>query len=268
MSATRAALVAALRARVEDMRPLPEEVAHLDATQFVNLDSMDWHLIAGELRLRKGRKLAGLAAEVSKLREPALIASMGAGTTPVQPWEGVIGAEGRLTGDNRLIDADALSWATFPLPLRYAPADYGGHDGAMLVGRIDAIERGDDGLIRARGVLDLGSPLGREATRLIRGGFLSGVSMDLDTVNAATGSATLVTTEGRVRAATLVAIPAFDEARIALTDTGDADALADLELPDDPDLATEPHTEDCGCSQQLTVIYADDLTAPSRKTQP
>lgn len=226
---------------------------------------MDWNLIAAELRLSKQKKLAGLAAKVSQLREPALIASMGAGTIPVQPWEGVIGAEGRLTGDNRVIDADALSWATFPLPLRYAPADYGGHDGAMLVGRIDAIERSDDGLIRARGVLDLGSPLGREATRLIRGGFLSGVSMDLDTVNAAPDSATLVTTEGRVRAATLVAIPAFDEARIALTDTGDTDPFADLQSIDDLDFATPTHTEDCGCSQQLTVIYAPDLTDPSRK---
>lgn len=38
MSARKAALVAALSARVEDMRPLPDEVAHLDPTQFANLD--------------------------------------------------------------------------------------------------------------------------------------------------------------------------------------------------------------------------------------
>ena len=151
----------------------------------------------------------------------------------VAPFEGVIGVEGMLTGDGRLIQESALQWATFPLPLRWASADFGGHDGAVIVGRIDSVERRDNGDIYSKGVLDLGSKEGRECARLMRGQFLSGVSMDLDSVDSfeaevqlfsedgepAEGNSkgnVLVTGEARVRAATLVAIPAFDEARLSL----------------------------------------------------
>lgn len=184
-----------------------------------------------------------LAAFRASYREPSLIASMGADPASVQPWQGVIGAEGMVTGDGRLIKHAALTWAALPLPLRYAAADHGGHDGAVLVGRIDSIERRKDGTIFARGVLDLGSEVGREAARLIRAGLLSGVSMDLDStdMNASTTKGSgVVVSGGRVRAATLVAIPAFDLARIALTDTTPAATPIAL-LPG--------HAEDCGCDE-------------------
>lgn len=211
------------------------------------------------------RMLPQLARQVEPIRMAALVASMGTSGAPVQPWEGVIGAEGKLTGDGRLIDHEALTWARFPLPLRWAAADHGGHDGAVIVGRIDAVQRSGGGMIHAHGVLDLGSPEGREAARLIAGGFLSGVSMDLDSTDSAPGTVSVidgggtktkpaaVTSDGRVRAATLVSIPAFDEARIALvqpdTSTGDA-AL---------------HNPDCGCLP-LTVIHADDRRRPAANT--
>ena len=171
------------------------------------------------------RALRCAAVEFARMREPALIASMSAPGAAVQPWAGVIGAEGQLTGDGRLIQHAALTWAEFPLPLRYAPADLGGHDGAVLVGRIDSVTRSDDGLIRAAGVLDLGSPIGREVARLIGAGMLSGVSMDLDrTTNLPVevdGALASLVAAGRVRAATLVSIPAFDVARIALVSDPD-----------------------------------------------
>ena len=150
------------------------------------------------------------------------------------PFEGVIGLEGMLTGDGRLINESSLSWATFPLPLRWAASDFGGHDGAVIVGRMDSVERRDNGDIYAHGVLDLGSKEGREVARLMSGQFLSGVSMDLDSVETFEAEVqlfnddgteipkvegappVLVTTDARVRAATLVAIPAFDEARLSL----------------------------------------------------
>jgi hypothetical protein len=152
------------------------------------------------------------------------------GPAGTAPFEGVIGVEGLLTGDGRLIAEDSLEWAAFPLPLRYAPADFGGHDGAVIVGRIDKVERLENNDIFAWGVIDLGSDDGRECARLMRGQFLSGVSMDLDSVDSfdasvkmelgdgttATADNVLVTREARVRAATLVAIPAFDEARLSL----------------------------------------------------
>lgn len=148
------------------------------------------------------------------------------------PFEGVIGVEGLLTGDGRLIEESSLTWATFPLPLRWAAADFGAHDGAVIVGRIDRVERRENGDIYAWGVLDLGSKEGMETARLMRGQFLSGVSMDLDSVDSYEAQVqmfnedgtpqdtpagdVLVTSQARVRAATLVAIPAFDEARLSL----------------------------------------------------
>lgn len=146
----------------------------------------------------------------------------------VAPFEGVIGVEGMLTGDGRLIEEASLEWAQFPLPLRWAAADFGGHDGAVIVGRIDRVERRDNGDVYAWGVIDLGSKDGQEVARLMRGKFLSGVSMDLDSVDAFEAEVTfaegeaefstdaLVTQKARVRAATLVAIPAFDTARLSL----------------------------------------------------
>lgn len=193
-----------------------DEMSELDLLAFA-------HRVESERREQRAtmsRELRRMAVFAAAMREPALIASIGAPDAPVQAWEGVIGAEGQLTGDGRLIEYGALTWAAFPLPLRWAPVDYGGHDGAVLVGLINAVRREDDGRIRARGVLDLGSEVGREATRLIRGRFLSGISFDLDSTTHAPadveGVATSVYSGGRVRAATLVAIPAFDEARIGL----------------------------------------------------
>lgn len=97
-------------------------------------------------------------------------------------WEGIIGAEGILTGDGRLIEADALTWET-PVPLRFVREDVGGHMNAYDVGTILEIRRQDDGLIWARGTFDLGSEEGREAQRLVSNGVKRGVSMDLDDVS-------------------------------------------------------------------------------------
>ncbi|HTL42445.1 MAG TPA: hypothetical protein VL294_13320 [Pseudolysinimonas sp.] len=207
----------------------------------------------GELRLaarrdearQRVRTVARLGARVSRTRERSLVASVGMTGGGLQPWEGIIGAEGRLTGDGRMIELGALTAGALPLPLRYAPADLGAHEGAVLVGRIEKIDRAPDGLIHASGVLDLGSPLGREATRLIRAGMLGGVSMDLDSTSTAPrkfgGQTAAAISTGRVRAATLVAIPAFVEARIWLVDD------------------TDPDAEDCGCDDDAALIAFDPI---------
>lgn len=232
----------------------PEEVAELDMIAFAYLIDQDRRAE----RAIMSRELRRVASFARATREPALIASLGSSDAPVQPWEGVIGAEGRLTGDGRLIEFGALEFAKFPMPLRWAPVDLGGHDGAVLVGLIHGVRREKNGLIRAQGVLDLGSDVGREATRLIRGHFLSGVSFDLDsTVQAATeaGGPGIVFSGGRVRAATLVAIPAFDEARIELTDDRDPAATTA------PTVAPEIHAADCGCGELSAAGVATSPTA-------
>jgi len=228
------------------------------------------------------RQAAELAAIVSGFRESALVASLSDPHAPVQAWSGVIGSEGKLTGDGRLIAMDALQWARFPLPLRWVAADVGGHDGAVVVGKIDAITRGSNGQILASGQIDLGSPQGQEVARLIAGGYLSGVSMDLDTVDSTTAQVTTqtatgtttqpasVTSAGRVRGATIVQIPAFDEARIALTgtpknappslppvDSGAPEPAPSVAaVPDDDSGAHDSGSFalDCGCSDTLAAV--------------
>jgi hypothetical protein len=156
-------------------------------------------------------------------------------------WSGPIGIEQQRTGDGRLIEANALRWDTLPVPLRWAMQDFGAHDGAYVVGKIEEIERltyeetnerlqadGRDPLpesfsdvivVWGSGVHDLGSEYGREAYRQVKEGLTPGISMDLDDIviqEEDGDSFTIV--EGRVRAATQVAIPAFEGARIAASD--------------------------------------------------
>jgi len=167
-------------------------------------------------------------------------------------WSGVIGVEGVMTGDGRLIERNALDWGDLPIPLRLVVEDVGAHDGAAAVGRITSITRGRGGRIQAAGDIDVSAPAGAEAARLIGGQIQSGVSMDLDNVSFevrvaadlldgpgapadpaeaevdADGRVTvldieadaevMVTTSARIRAATLVAVPAFIDARIELDD--------------------------------------------------
>jgi hypothetical protein len=167
------------------------------------------------------------------------------------PWTGPIAVEGKVTGDGREFAGDSLTWADPPLPLRWNKEDsHGGepHTVAVNVGRIDKVWREvqSDGtnLIMGEGVLDLSDEDGQRVHDKIRGEFIRGVSIDADSIGDADVEmiwpeagpsdgddedddmfARLFATPekilfkaGRIRAATLVDIPAFAEAYIALTD--------------------------------------------------
>lgn len=164
-------------------------------------------------------------------------------------WEGVIAREGEMTGDGRLIEDGALRWDDLPIPLRVAFKDVGGHDGAEVCGRIETVERRDNGDIYATGTFDLGSAVGAEAFRQVSEQMSNGVSIDTDDVtfrimakadmpeadvadsgtedDAATdpdgrvkvaamssSDELMVIESARLRAATLVAVPAFATARV------------------------------------------------------
>ena len=164
-------------------------------------------------------------------------------------WEGVIAREGEMTGDGRLIEDGALRWDGLPIPLRVAFKDVGGHDGAEVCGRIETVERRDGGDIYATGTFDLGSAVGVEAFRQVSEQMSNGVSIDTDDVTfrimakadmpeadvadsgndsddepgpdgrvkvAAMSSSDelMVIESARLRAATLVAVPAFATARV------------------------------------------------------
>lgn len=165
------------------------------------------------------------------------------------PWRGPLTVEGIETGDGREFDTGALTWADLPLPLRWNKEDsHGGEPRTLAVniGRIDKIWREESGLIMGEGLLDLGNEDGREVHRKIEGKFLRGVSVDVDSVKDAdmelvwpdpdpdgedepdpfaqlfASPEKVVFHRGRIRAATLVDIPAFAEAYVALLDEAGA----------------------------------------------
>lgn len=172
-------------------------------------------------------------------------------TGQTAPWEGVLAVEGIVTGDGREFAPDALSWADLPVPLRWNKEDSHGGEArtiAVNVGRIDRVWR-DGNKIMGAGVLDLSDDDGRRVHAKIEGKFLRGVSIDADSiadadveyvfpedVNAGTADGDeddlfemlfaqpekVVFHGGRIRAATLVDIPAFAEAYIALLDEAGA----------------------------------------------
>lgn len=167
------------------------------------------------------------------------------------PWRGPLAIEGQVTGDGREFAENALTWAELPVPLRWNKEDSHGGEArtiAVNVGRIDKIWR-DGSLIMGEGVLDLSDDDGRKVYGKIEGKFLRGVSIDADSiaeadvefvwpedVNAGTGEGEeddlfemmfaqpekMIFHGGRIRAATLVDIPAFAEAYIALLDEAGA----------------------------------------------
>lgn len=166
-------------------------------------------------------------------------------------WEGVLAVIGHPTSDRRLLIPGEISNRDLPLPFLVQTATEDGHRGAEVAGRIEKIthipasefDRADDfnvGDVRegavivfAEGTLD-GSEHEEDAVRMIENG--AGVSIDMppervapfdvDTLeelnpedltfedhvfgNYLTGIA------GKIAAATIVSIPAFEEASVAL----------------------------------------------------
>lgn len=229
-----------------DARPNPSPAVN------VKYSASDIERTAMKLRIEETARRVGefsdLRAEDSEpvgdaVPDPAADAS----AAPDGRWEGVIASEGEMTGDGRLIEDGALRWDDLPLPLRVAFKDVGGHDGAEVCGRIETVERRDGGDIYATGTFDLGSAVGAKAFRQVSEQMSNGVSIDTDDVTfrimakadmpeadvadseddsdtdpegrvkvAAMSSSDELTVieSARLRAATLVAVPAFATARI------------------------------------------------------
>lgn len=177
------------------------------------------------------------------------------------PWTGPLAVEGIVTGDGREFSPGALTWADLPVPLRWNKEDsHGGepHTVAVNVGRIDKIWREDE-KIMGSGVLNLGEEDGRRVYEMIKGQFIRGVSIDADSIADADVEFVWPENEndggepdeeadifemlfaqpekmifhgGRIRAATLVDIPAFAEAYVSLTDDDGTVVAAGLPMPE------------------------------------
>lgn len=183
---------------------------------------------------KKGDNLSNITEEE--------LTSITASATPTHgmgsmPWVGVLALEGHPTGDGRTLAADSLSWNT-PLPLRWVKQDTGEHNGAVVVGKILTIDRVPHpdqpgvNIIKASGVF-AETPEGYEAQNQVAEELAQGVSVDLDDMQFTFSEDTeqndnaprdVTITKARIRAATIVAIPAFAEAKLqVLTDNSTTD---------------------------------------------
>jgi hypothetical protein len=203
-----------------------------------------------------------------------------------QRWEGTLAIEGVETGDGRMFALESLTWRDLPVPLMYQKVtSHGGVDDVTVnVGSIDEIWR-DGNLLWGRGRLDMEDPNGVEVERKMRQGFLRGVSIDADSIKEADVEfvfpardasadegedllrdlfATPELTryhKGRISAATVVNIPAFQEAKLFLVDaaTG-ALVAAGSEAPEPADApAPEPVAQPDAVAALAAAAYTIEI---------
>lgn len=162
-------------------------------------------------------------------------------------WRGVLAALDVPTGDNRIVRTPegGVRLRTPPLSLLWQEALAPGHDGAVVVGRIDRAwldKVNGVSVIMGEGPLDVGGTNGAEAARMLGEGLFNGASMDPDEVQFSeefrdregnvvdvdamdiddfydaydAGDITpyMVMTDWRLMAATLTSQAAFNETRI------------------------------------------------------
>ena len=210
---------------------------------------------------KKGDNLNGITNE-----ELTSITASATPDTPTAPdpipWVGVLALEGHPTGDGRTLAADSLTWNT-PLPLRWVKQDTGEHNGAVVVGKILTIDRvphPDDpnvNIIKASGVFATTAE-GQEAQHQVAEELAQGVSVDLDDMQFTfadgdntddNGPRDVTITKARIRAATLVAIPAFAEAKLQV--------LTDNSTTDDEETDEEKATFDAIADTYSSSLFDD-----------
>lgn len=181
----------------------------------------------------------GPNAHKGRLASAAVITLTAAMTHKAIPWRGPLAPIGVPTGDGRSFPAGILKYQSFPMPLRWQEQGSRGHDGAVTIGVIQgAREKIVDGKPVVFGYgyfLDPDViPQVNKALHQVENG-VTGPSVDLDSYTASlqdhllTGKKIAVLSEGRMRAATLVPIPAFADLRIELGEPGTS--FADQEEP-------------------------------------
>lgn len=149
-----------------------------------------------------------------------------------EPWEGTLVVEGVESGDSRLFGLGSLDWAQLPMPLQYQPASIGGHNGSVTIGEIShAARRGNE--IYGWGTIFANALNGEHADGIQNAMRVGGVSVDVDSVKDASVEMVFgegedganpfakpemtIFHQGRIRGATLVAFPAFVEAKLKFT---------------------------------------------------
>jgi hypothetical protein len=157
------------------------------------------------------------------------------------PFHAVITVEGIPTGDMRMFKQDALSVRNLPLPLSYQYQSDSGHSGSVVIGRFDEVWKDDRGYLMGRGVFNMNEPVAQRVVEDIANGFARGLSVDVDDIeievedipedaslaDILNAQSMQIFSKARMAGATIVSIPAFQEAYIGLgADFPDPEALA------------------------------------------
>lgn len=141
------------------------------------------------------------------------------------------------SGDGRSFRKGSITMRELPLPLMWQIQTAEGHKGSVVVGRIDRMERIENGIGNAYGVFDTGA-YGQEAERLVRNGFIRGVSADMDKFEATEKKSKkasekketlesadeeistnpIIVSKARIMGVTIVPKPAFQECKIVIID--------------------------------------------------
>lgn len=177
------------------------------------------------------------------------------------------------SGDGRKFAKGAISMRELPLPLMWQIKTAQGHDGSVVVGRIDKMERLENGGVgNAYGVFDSGD-YGKEAERLVRGGFIRGISADLDKFEAdeeeaasdedkKIGTGKIKITKGRIMGVTLVPKPAFQECKIVLLE--DMKNPQEEQVIPDGEYVEDPAEQDTAALVACAAVVASiPVTPPS-----
>jgi DNA-binding ferritin-like protein len=217
--------------------------------------------------------LAELSAQAAEARQ-RIVASGGPQAPGSEFYMPLVLPENVESGDGRKFTKGAISMRELPLPLMWQIKTAQGHDGSVVVGRIDKMERTDDGIGNAYGVFDSGE-YGKEAERLVRGGFIKGISADLDRFEAdedneetaadedkKIGGGKIKITKGRIMGVTLVPKPAFQECKILLVDEI-VDVQEDPMLPDGEYVEQPAEADAAALVACASVVASIPVTPPA-----
>lgn len=171
-------------------------------------------------------------------------------------WSAVLARLGTPTGDGRILTPGGITSRDLPLPLSWQEKSAEGHDGSVVVGRIETVEFHQD-MITATGTM-LEVPQAWQAETLIEAGVI-GPSLDLadDVVYVVDENDRVVITSAAFGGATLVSIEAFADVSITL----DPLPAPDVSRETLRDMPCDPATEDCS---PITNYDPYSLTASVR----
>ena len=184
--------------------------------------------------------------------------------------------EGVESGDGRKFKKGSITMRDLPLPLLWQIKTASGHDGSVVVGKIESLNRVDGGLGDAYGVFDSG-PYGREAERLVRNGFIRGISADMDQFEASEDKieasekdddsikkSKITINKARVMAATIVPKPAFQECSISVLDDNHTENQEDTMVPDGIYVLDELSSEEAEALVACGIIAGAVPVVPPR----